>query len=143
MTNVIKTLLVGSHFVPPAKLLIEALPAGAKLLLRAEPENPYDEHAIKVWVESGEVPESQHPNLSTFLPGAGVTIEELLATPEWCLGHVAASGGKPLAKVGLSQGTLEIGEIMANGPYVARLMFWDSGAPGIEVRSKEEAKDGV
>lgn len=54
--------IVGAHFRPPAKLLLEHLLAGTPLTLRAEPTNPYDENAIKVEL----APEFLPPEESDF-----------------------------------------------------------------------------
>lgn len=40
--------LVGMHFRPPAKDVVNLLPANTNLLLVREPDNPHDAHAIKV-----------------------------------------------------------------------------------------------
>lgn len=134
----IRTLLVGSHFVPPAKLLLEHLPSGTELTLVPEPENPYDEHAIKVVVNAREVPESQRAELGAKLPGAGCDLEELDAQGEWQLGHIAKEGGKPLVKAGLHEGTLTVEAAMREGAIRARLVFWPNGAAGVEIE-----RDGV
>lgn len=90
-------LLVGSHFVPPAKALLEHLPSGTPLALVPEPDNPYDEGAIKVFVDLNEVPESETSALREALQGFGADWDELLAagTP-LPLGHVAKTGNRPL-----------------------------------------------
>lgn len=130
---IIKTLLVGSSFHPPAILLLQNLPSWAELVLAPEPENPYDAGAIKVSVGIEQIPAARHEELEGLLPGCGMTLSELLAEPFWMLGHVAASGGKPLEKAGLRAGTAEVGEAMAGGRAKARLFFWPDGKPGIEV----------
>ena len=42
--------LVGAHFRPPAKALIQSLPVGQVLRLSREPDNQYDTNAIQVWL---------------------------------------------------------------------------------------------
>lgn len=133
--TIIKTLLVGAFAHPPAKLLLQNLPANVELLLCSEPANPYDEFAIAANVETSRVPESRYGELELALPGCGMTLAELLAEPQWQLGYVTASGGRPLAKAGLKQGNREVGELMRQGSCVARLIFWPDGAPGVEIRS--------
>ena len=44
------TPIVGSHFRPPAKLLLQWLPAGTELSLEPEPSNPYDPNAVAVFL---------------------------------------------------------------------------------------------
>lgn len=134
--TIIKTLLVGAFAHPPAKLLLQNLPANVELRMRPEPTNPYDEFAIAVSVETSSVPESRYRELELALPGCGMTLSELLAEPQWQLGYVAATGGRPLAKAGLKQGNKEVGELLQLGPCRARLIFWPDGAPGMEVRDE-------
>lgn len=40
--------IVGMHFRPPAKDVVNLLPAGTPLLIQREPSNEYDEFAVKV-----------------------------------------------------------------------------------------------
>lgn len=129
------TLLVGSHFHPPAKTLLEHLPVGTVLELRAEPDNPYDEHAIAVMLRSSSIPESQHEVLAEALPSQGSSLEEILAAPEWFIGHIAASEGKPLIKAAESGaenlvGTREIERFL---PCNATLGFLPDGKPTLTV----------
>lgn len=91
-------LLVGMHFRPPAKIILQSLPSGSPVKLKPEPENPYDENAVAVYVRSSDIPEAQHSGLAGVLPGSGFTLDEVLEQPEWHLGYLAAAGGKPLLK---------------------------------------------
>lgn len=133
------TLLVGQHYHPPAKILLEHLPAGASLRLIHYAENPYDERAIGVWVEPKELPESQWPELEVKLPGQGFDLKEMLQSNEpLMLGHCAASGGKPLGKALLARSDLvSNAEIFDLLPCNARLVFDGSGATLIEVTVPE------
>ena len=58
------TPIVGTHFHPPAKLLLTKLPVGTPLILSPTPDNPYDSNAIEIllassnkiaWTESEKV----------------------------------------------------------------------------------------
>jgi HIRAN domain len=93
-------LLVGMHFRPPAKLILETLKSGTELQLVHEPDNEYDSNAIRVYVRLGEVPESQHGRLEAELPGFGWDIETFRSRAEsgeaLMLGYVAASKNKAL-----------------------------------------------
>lgn len=93
-------LLVGMHFRPPAKLILETLKSGTPLQLVAEPDNEYDSNAIRVYVNLGEVPESQHARLEQELPGFGWDIETFWQRAETgealMLGYIAASKNKAL-----------------------------------------------
>lgn len=48
MTIKFEANLVGMHFRPPAKDVVNMLPANAELLARRQPDNPYDQNAIAV-----------------------------------------------------------------------------------------------
>lgn len=125
------SILVGAHFVPPAKFFLEHLPAGTSLRLEPDPENPYDENAIVVMVRPQAVPEGQRAELGVKIPGMGFDLDELLMANEWLrLGHVASSGGKPLLKAKLVRddlvGNIEFLAVM-NGPTEASLAFDGSG----------------
>jgi hypothetical protein len=105
----LRSLLVGAHFRPPAKLILAHLPAGTSLVLDPEPDNPYDEHAIRVLVDAGEIPESEYEALTDELPAMGEDLDELLAQPDLIhLGYVAATGGKPLIKYMEENGTVKV-----------------------------------
>lgn len=151
MTNnnglTLTSLLVGMHFRPPAKTLLASLPAGAKLALRPEPENPYDENAVAVYVSPAEFPASQLPILESALPNNGFTLEDVQRQPEWQLGYVAATGNKPLLKAGLVTGNLEFLPIVrqwcaANGTCVATLGFDATGNPLVILGDGIEADEG-
>lgn len=96
MTKQLKTILVGQHFKPPAKALLAALPQGAKVTIIPEPDNPYDPEALLVVVETSEINEASLDE--AMLAGMGQSREEVMSAERWTLGHVAASGGKPLLK---------------------------------------------
>lgn len=40
--------IVGARYHPPAQAVLDNLPAGTKLLLRRQPDNPYDGNAVQV-----------------------------------------------------------------------------------------------
>lgn len=132
--TILRSLIVGSHFAPPAKALLEHLPSGAALRVQLENDNPYDEHAILVHVRPEAVPESQWAELEVKLPGMGLDWEELRGLNDWLvLGHVASSDGKPLAKAKVTDaglvGTREFREAIAiEGEGIpARLEFGGGG----------------
>lgn len=54
--------IVGAHFRPPAKDILNLLPGGARLLLQREPDNPYDSAAVKVLLP-GFGPGGEHVEL--------------------------------------------------------------------------------
>ena len=94
-------LLVGTHFAPGAAAVIaKGLGQGAKVELRAEPDNPYDAQAVKVWVERDAVAEG--PELEEALTGFGLSV----ASIAWplALGHLGAKYETKAAKAALREG---------------------------------------
>lgn len=99
MRNNLLIPLVGSHFRPPASLVLASLPAGTELRLVPEPTNPYDPGAVQVWVSPASIPDSQYAGLEESLPASGHDLSELLAGPDLMLGYLcAATNGKQLGK---------------------------------------------
>lgn len=127
-----KSLLVGSHFHPPAKAILEALPAGTPLTLLAEPENPYDSNAILVHLSPADVPTSAYAGLESSLPGFGMSLDELLRTDFVVMGHVAASGNKNLKNTDL-QCNLDFHKAITEWPAGASLGFDGDGKPLVEL----------
>lgn len=137
--------LVGSHFHPPAKQVLQALVAGQPLLLVPDPSNPYDAKAVKVFVNlHGTFPVARIPELDEVLAGTGFTAVELLANPEpLMIGHLADSDGKVITKAregaqgtGLALvGNREFAEWAAShcleAPWPARLAFTPNGQPAV------------
>lgn len=164
MTTILRAPIVGMHFRPPAKLVLESLPGGAKLVLMPQPDNPYDANAVRVLCRPEAIPEGQHEKLAAELPGFGGSLEELIANgtpideggfapallgPLIWLGFVAASEGKPLAKLNEAQpageklvGSMEIARacVWARGEPRAKLGFATSGVPLVLVESEEEPR---
>ena len=94
------TLLVGSHFCPPAKAVLKHLMNGAKVSFVKDPNNPYDENAIKVMIEprqmfNGEEYVVYDESYIVDFAAYGEDIDEVLQRETLMLGHIAASGGKP------------------------------------------------
>lgn len=94
--NTLTGVLVGMHFRPPAKLVLETLASGANLTLEAEPTNEWDEWAVRVSCSPKDIPSSQYIKLRDELPGYGMDLAELLAMPSVWLGYLAASKNKAL-----------------------------------------------
>lgn len=83
--------IVGARFRPPALALIQGLPPETNLYLRAEPQNPYDENAIQVFLKSEDLQnltEEETENLNQELASSGKDLEEILSEEEWHLGYV-------------------------------------------------------
>jgi len=125
--------LVGAHFRPPAKAILQHLPAGAELRLEREPENPYDASAIKVIVRSALIPESQYAELEIAVQGHGLSLDEVLSQSEHHLGYIAAKSGESKALAPeLDRGTMpkaSLGFDMKGNPSV--ILAWEpaSGTP--------------
>jgi hypothetical protein len=83
--------LVGAHFRPPAKAILQVLPAGIELILRAEPTNPYDANAVQVLCASSVIPQEAHEELGVFALGYGYDLAQILAQDEWHVGYVKAT----------------------------------------------------
>jgi hypothetical protein len=73
-------LMVGMHFRPPAKAVLEALPAGTLLWLRREPSNPYDVNAVQVLLPGFEEGD-KWGDLRKGLEATGQWGEEMFTNP--------------------------------------------------------------
>lgn len=78
--------IVGDFYRPPAKAILAHLGARTPLILRPEPENPYDPNAIAVFIEGANIPEDY--DLDVALGGYGTNIAETRARPEIHLGYI-------------------------------------------------------
>jgi hypothetical protein len=81
--------LVGMHFRPPAKAILQSLPAGYPLELRPEPTNPYDANAVAVWFDASHLPDDSLEELRHTLPGQGSDIDDLCEQRFWHIGYMA------------------------------------------------------
>lgn len=81
--------LVGAHFRPPAKAIIQSLPAAYPLELRPEPSNPYDANAVAVWFDASHLDANAKEELESTLPGNGSNLDDLLSQRFWQLGYLA------------------------------------------------------
>lgn len=112
MSEKITSPLVGAHFRPPAKAVLRSLPAGTRLRLEPEPDNPYDAKAIRVLVDlAGQLPFGCYDLLESCLEGTGFTRQDLLAPGQepLHLGYVADSDGRAS---GGGPGNREIGQLI-------------------------------
>lgn len=94
------TPIVGMHFRPPAKAIIANLPSGTPLLLEAEPDNQYDNNAVKISVLKSSLAALDaeiKPALEDSCAAMGTTPDELYSDEgAFQLGYVDA------AKTGLA-----------------------------------------
>lgn len=91
--TLVRAPIVGMHFHPPAKQVINMLPADTPLDLVFDPENQYDSWAIKVFADPKAIPKHYLPDLEIHLPGYGLNLDDLLQGPIW-LGHIAMNSMK-------------------------------------------------
>jgi len=89
--------LVGMHFRPPAKALLQVLPTDFPLQAETEPDNEYDKHAIKLMLKSADIPKDAHDDLNMLASGFGFPIEDILAKDAWHLGYVKATSASQIA----------------------------------------------
>lgn len=135
--NTIISQIVGMHFRPPAKWVLARLPAGSGLLLRPEPDNPYDSKAVQVILpEPGKaVPQSQIDGLAAEIEGCGTDIYDLCQMTELHLGYLPDSDGK-ICQASDQPGNREVAEAIAdrwNG-VEAKLGFTVEGKPAVIVQ---------
>lgn len=113
--------LVGAHYRPPAKALLQVLPSNCPLTLTPEPDNPFDSNAVMVSVQTAQIPPGQHDTLRVLAGGYGFDLAEILGKPEWHLGYVKRELAAQLAPT-------------LNGPTSAALTFSSSGQPQVTLR---------
>lgn len=89
--------LVGAYHRPPAKAIIEALPSGAQLTVRPEPDNQFDPNALQVLVQPSEIPEGEYEELGQKVEGYGFDLDHVLAASEWHLGYIPRVDAEVLA----------------------------------------------
>jgi hypothetical protein len=112
--------IVGAHFRPPAKAILQTLDGGAPLILRREPENPYDPNAIAVWVTSHTLSTfADLDALASNLPFFGHELEQVLNQEEWHLGYIPAKEAIHLAP------------LFPEEDVEGKLAFTATGAPAI------------
>ena len=96
MPQTLQFILVGQHFNKPSGLLLRCVPNATAVQLEAEPENPYDPLAVAVYLPTAAIDRPSLEALNDDLESQGLTLREVWAQARWKLGHVAASGRKPL-----------------------------------------------
>lgn len=80
--------IVGMHFVPPAKFVIEALPAGSPLTVQHDPANAYSTFAVKVFCRPADIVWDPEGSLEMKVIGCGQDKQALLQQPLLMLGHI-------------------------------------------------------
>ncbi len=129
--------LVGAHFRPPAKTIIQSLPAAYPLELRPEPTNPYDANAVAVWFDASHLSADAKEELESTLPGSGSNLEDLLSERFWHLGYLP----KEIAaiwqeRIGLMIESHNVNAAITNDDFPwsgfpCRLAFTGKGQPAV------------
>lgn len=125
--------LVGAHFRPPAKAILQVLPAGTPLRLIPEPDNPHDGNALAVHVATADIPESVREELAGLATPYGFGLPAILTAESWHLGYVKATEASwltPMAVEAISVAGPERGEIGYDW-HAATLTFNATGKPAL------------
>lgn len=80
--------IVGAHFRPPAKAVLQVLPSGADLWVEREPENFHDPNAAKVLCSPQAIPPAEHQDLEVQVLGYGFDLAQVLAMDSIHLGYI-------------------------------------------------------
>lgn len=130
------TPIVGSHFRPPAKLLLSILPAGTPLHLDPEPDNPYDPDAIRVVVRPSEVyiPMESLDAIEDEILSCGHTIAGIVASNSIHLGYVPSSQN-PKSCRGYPGNSEVLGHLTPD--HYCQLTFAPDGTPLIAIYQRE------
>lgn len=126
--------IVGAHFRPPAKGLLQSLPLHHTLSLRPEPTNEYDPQAIAVWLLTSTLTPELGPDLATYCTGFGYALADILAQPEWHLGYIPAQAN---AKDGPSGTHARLAlSNLGDAPWTCTLAFAPDGRPAISIQAE-------
>ncbi len=115
MTTTLRFPIVGAKYRPPAEAILAALPIGARLILRPEPWNEHDRFAKAVIINVNDLPDSTLAELDGKIGKFGMTIRDLIATPEHHLGYIPAAMAKDLVLTSEIPGTFSVSD---NGPRI-------------------------
>lgn len=119
--------LVGAHYRPPAKALLQVIPAGTELILRAEPDNPYDSNAVQVLLATANIPEDVEQDLEMHALGYGFDLAQIKNQEEWHVGYVKATEAQWLQPHIKSDTPCQLGFLM-NGNYAVVVEVEDAPA---------------
>ena len=109
-------LIVGAHYRPPAKGILQALPLGHPLVLMPEPDNEHDPHAIRVELVTATLPPGIDADLTALCAGFGFDAALIRERERWHLGYVPRDRAATLS---------------LDGPRPAKLAFAPDGKPTI------------
>lgn len=127
------TPIVGAAFRPPAKAVLSALAGGTALRLIREPENPYDQRAIRVEASPKDLVEAivLTDDFKLMLAGYGFDLEALHAQAFWHLGYVPKTHNTEPASLMDAQAQKEPPTLTAK-VFEGKLSFNAAGAPQVE-----------
>lgn len=128
--------IVGAHFRPPAKSILQFLPSDCPLTLVPESENEFDPNAIAVYVASTDIPEFAHKDLDEHAKPFGYDIDTILEAASWQLGYIPRTDAAEISLLGSTIGTLSFD---AKGPLV---VFDTMDAVGPYGTEEDDAENG-
>lgn len=96
--NKLEIPISGQNFRPPARQVLSILPLGFPLELRPEPNNEFDEWAVRVIADMAELPAEKFPLLQKALENTSFDAHDIMTTM-LMVGYLAATG-KPTAHGG-------------------------------------------
>jgi len=81
--------IVGQTYRPPAKAILSTIAIGARLILRPEPENPFDSNAKAVLIRTEDLTMEAFAALDDGrLKIHNMTIQNIAQSLEWHLGYI-------------------------------------------------------
>jgi hypothetical protein len=98
--------IVGAKHRPPAQGILNNLGLDQALWLIPEPDNAFDANAIKVVVNTAEIPQESLDQMAPDLEGYGSDISEIMASPQHHLGYIPARLAQAFKLDGPVEGTL-------------------------------------
>lgn len=130
--------LVGMHFRPPAKDIVNCLTGETEFLLEHQPENPHDGDAVRVLLY-GFCPGGQHEDIFASIAAMerenGRTDEDWRLSDPQFLGFIANSektGGKFASKL------VQCLALMETASIVGKLTFGNDGKPAVRIDIPDE-----
>jgi hypothetical protein len=119
--NMTTLAIVGARFRPPAQAVLENLSSGTKLLLKRQPDNPYDSNAVQVMLP---LDENHGDTVSGLLLASDIPFEEPLH-----LGFIPRDDAATIAPIMDQQYLNGDGDGVSEWP--GTLTFLLSGQPAI------------
>ena len=123
--NTYRSLIVGAWHHPPAQAILDYLTYNAELLLRAEPQNPYDPNAIQIWVPRSAIEKIDlKDELDSRLRDFGTNLPELLKESMWHLGYIPRHDAEQLTNTYHFPASTDVkGEYFFQGDGKPRVSF--------------------